>query len=269
MLQQKIVCNGLVPVLWIKDTKNVLSSKKKWKSPKENSLLLSTVCAIFSKLLITLASVYRCPYRSPKMKLDLQSQKTISLLITGKMSLNIQRGKIFYRSDLETTILAYFLSKRLNYRAISLFLQKLSTLTIGNFTIPKRTDTTLQKMWNIREQLRCIVHAPQIMGMTIALIFSLGACIVQIQSVRVNFACTKRLFNLSAEAIINVRNEKLCARCAKFLLKFKQIPFSCRLAKGFTFLKRVRTHFKMLLEMPIVLATFVPTERNANLLAVM
>ena len=42
--------------------------------------------------------------------------------------------------------------------------------------------------------------------MTIALLFSLGTCIVQIQSVWVNFACTKRLFNLSAEAIINARN---------------------------------------------------------------
>ena len=42
--------------------------------------------------------------------------------------------------------------------------------------------------------------------MTIALIFSLDTCIVQIRSVWVKFACTKRLFNLLAEAIINVRN---------------------------------------------------------------
>ena len=39
-------------------------------------------------------------------------------------------------------------------------------------------------------------------------------CIVQIQSVWVNFACTKRLFNLSAEAIINVRNACLFVKCA-------------------------------------------------------
>ena len=32
------------------------------------------------------------------------------------------------------------------------------------------------------------------MGMTIALLFSLGTCIVQIQSVWVNFPCTKRPF---------------------------------------------------------------------------
>ena len=35
------------------------------------------------------------------------------------------------------------------------------------------------------------------------------------------FASTKRLFNLLAEAIINVRNVGLCARCAIFLLKNK------------------------------------------------
>ena len=104
--------------------------------------------------------------------------------------------------------------------------------------------------------------------MTIALLFSLGTCIVQMQNVRVNFACTKRLFNLSAEAIINVRNARLCARCAILPLKIKQIPFSCRLAKGFTFLKRVQNQFKMLLEMSIVMASIVSTEGNANLLTV-
>ena len=76
--------------------------------------------------------------------------------------------------------------------------------------------------------------------MTLALLFSLGTCIVQIQSVWVNFACTKRLFNLLAEAIINVCNVGLCARCAIFLLNIKQIPFSCRLVRGFTFLKRAQ-----------------------------
>ena len=42
------------------------------------------------------------------------------------------------------------------------------------------------------------------------------------QSVRVNFECTKRLFNLSAEAIINARKAPLCAL---FLLKIEQYSF--------------------------------------------
>ena len=105
--------------------------------------------------------------------------------------------------------------------------------------------------------------------MTMALLFSLGTCIVQIQSVWLKFACTKRLFNLLAEAIIRIRNVGLCARCAIFLLKIKQIPLSCRLARGFTFLKRVQNQFKMLLEMSIVLASIVPKKGKASLLVVM
>ena len=64
------------------------------------------------KLLIKLASAYRFPYRSPKLRLDLQSQKTISLHITITISLNIQIDKFVYHSDLETTILAYFPLKK-------------------------------------------------------------------------------------------------------------------------------------------------------------
>ena len=78
---------------------------------KENSLVWSTICAIFSKLLIRLASAYRFPYRSPKLRLDLRSQKTISLFITITISLNIQIDKFVYHFDLETTILVYSPSK--------------------------------------------------------------------------------------------------------------------------------------------------------------
>ena len=68
--------------------------------------------------------------------------------------------------------------------------------------------------------------------MTIVPSLSLGTCIVQIQSVWVSFACTKRLFNLLAEANINVRNVDLCVRCAIFPLKIKQIPFFLALGQG-------------------------------------
>ena len=105
--------------------------------------------------------------------------------------------------------------------------------------------------------------------MMIALFFSLGTCINQIQSVRVNFACTKRLFNILAEAIMNARNARLYVRCAKYLLKIKHFPFSCRLVKGFIFLRRVQNQFKTLLKMCNVLASIASTERNASLLVVM
>ena len=56
-----------------------------------------------------------------------------------------------------------------------------------------------------------------------------------------------------------VRNIPLEDRTNSFFLSF---------VKGFTFLKRVQSEFKMLLEMCIVLANIVPTERIANLLTV-
>ena len=80
-------------------------------------------------------------------------------------------------------------------------------------------------MWITWEQLRRVAHSPLIVGMTIELLRSLGTCVVQIQSFRVNFACRNRFFNLSAEATVNARNARLCARCAVILLKVKQIPF--------------------------------------------
>ena len=45
--------------------------------------------------------------------------------------------------------------------------------------------------------------------------------------------------------------------------------FSCRSAKGFSFLKGVQNRFQVLLEMSFVLASIVPAETNANILAVM
>ena len=111
--------------------------------------------------------------------------------------------------------------------------------------------------------------SPLTVGWTRALLISMGTCIVQIQNVWVNFACLKRLFHLLAEAFINVRNVGLCARCAIFLLKVKQIHFSCRLVRAFTFLKIGQNQFKRLTDISIVLAKIVPTERNANLVMVM
>ena len=135
-------------------------------------------------------------------------------------------------------------------------------------SLPESIFCCLQ-VWHFWEQLQCVVHSPLVVGMIIALLFSMATCIVQKQSVLVNFVCTKRLLNLWAEAIIIVRNAHLFVKCAIFLLKIKQIPFSCRLVKRFTFLERIQNQFKMSLEMFIVTVSIASTERNANLLVVM
>ena len=206
------------------------------------------ICAIFSEFLIKLAGAYRFPYRSPKLRLDLQSQKTISLLITITISLNIQIDKFVYHSDLETTIVAYFRAKSLNYTVINLFLQKLSTLTIVNFTISTRTDITLQtSVIYLRAITMCSGFTPDCgyNNSTIILIGDVGCPNTKCSG---RLCLHKTLFNHLAEAIIKVRNVGLCARCAIFLLKIKEDPFSCRLVKGFTLFKRTQNQLKMLLE---------------------
>ena len=71
------------------------------------------------------------------------------------------------------------------------------------------------------------------------------------------------------------RSNYQCPQCASVWqvrnipLKIKQILFSCRLVRGFTFLKRIQNQFKMSLEKCIVLVNIAPTEKNVNLLAVM
>ena len=85
----------------------------------------------------------------------------MSLLITIAIPLNIQVDKFVYRSNLETTILAYFPSKSLNYTAINLFLKKLSTLTIAKITISTRTDITLQtSVKKLRAITMCSAFTP-------------------------------------------------------------------------------------------------------------
>ena len=169
--------------------------------------------------------------------------------MTIKIALNVPIDKFVYHSDLETTILVYFPSKRLNYTAINLFLQKLSPLTFVKFTIFTRTDITLQASEKeLRVNTMCRAFTPDCWWNNSTFIF-IGDVYCPNTKCSGKFACTKRFFNLWAETIINVRNEHLCARCAKFVLKIKRIPFSCPLVKGVIFFQRVQSQFMMLLEM--------------------
>ena len=98
-------------------------------------------------------------FRNPKLRLDLQKQKTIfSLIPTITIWLNIQIEKLVDRSDLETTFLVSFLSKILVYTAISLLLEKLSTLIIAKFTTWTKSDITLQT--KTRSITMCSVFTP-------------------------------------------------------------------------------------------------------------
>ena len=201
--------------------------------------------------------------------MDLQSQKTFSLLITKTISLNIPIDKIVYHSDLETTILVYFPSKSLNYTAINLILQKLSTLTIVKFTFSTRNDITLQtSVKQLRVITMCSAFTPEC-GYDVSLIVFIGDVFCPNTKCSGTLCLHKKTFQSPGRSDYQCPQCACVSRCTIFLLKIKQISFSCRLTKGFTFLERVPNQIKMLLELSIVLAFIVATERNANVLAVM
>ena len=124
--------------------------------------------------------------------------------------------RISFRFEKNKT--CFYPSNSLNITVINSFLQKLSTWVTAKSNISTRIDFLLLASVTF---FRAIKMCSTDCGYDNSTIMPLQTCIVQIQRVWVNFACTQRLFNLLAEAIINVRNVDLCARCAIFFLKNK------------------------------------------------
>ena len=244
---------------------NVISSKAKRLFPKENSVLWLTVYEFFSKHLIQRASGGRIHYWNPTVTLDLQNQKIISSLNTVQISLSTQLDSFVYRFDLETTILASCPSKILNYRAMNLFLQKLSTFTSAKFITFTRTQFKLQPSG---QKMRAI-------------------------TMRSTFTSDRRYekSNIKNNGNVYCPNEKFpgkpwvqknisqflqrqgnqCPQCVSTSKvhnnSFEQQDLSISSARGFVFLKRLKKQSKILLEMCIAqqnptknVSTIEPTE---------
>ena len=208
----------------------------------------------------------------PKPKAEIGSKKSKHSLFAYYYTDNIEHPNRQYRLSFrfENNNSCVFFIKRFELHSNRFFLTEIAKPNHREIHhLHRKRYYVAKKMWNKWEQLRCVAHSPLIVGITIALLISLGTSIVWKQSVRVNFACTKRLFYLSAEAIINVRNAHLCVRRANFFLKIKQKRFSCRLDKDLFFLKKDEIQFKMLMDMSLFQASNVSTEGKANLLTVM
>ena len=128
--------------------------------------------------------------------------------------------RIFFRFEKNKTCV--FPSKTLNITMINSFLQKLSTWVTAKSNISTRIDFLL--LTN-RTLLRATTMSSALTpdcGYDNSTIILIGDVYCPNTRVRVNFACAKRLFNLSAEAIVNARKARLCVRCSNFFLKIKQ-----------------------------------------------
>ena len=103
----------------------------------------------------------------PKPKVEIESTESKNILFAQYCkdiiddTIEHPTGQFRLAFDLETTILAYFLSKNLSFTAINFFLQKLSILTIGNFTVSTRSDITLQtSVEELRAITMCSIFTP-------------------------------------------------------------------------------------------------------------
>ena len=223
----------------------------------------------FSKLLMKPAKYNSFHYQNLNLRLDLQKQKTSCSVIVTRMKLNISTDKFEYCWGLKRTRLASFPSKNLNITVINSFAQKLSTWVTAKSNITKRIDFLLPTSVTFLGAItKCSAFTPDF-GYDNSTILLIGDVYCP------NAKCSGKLCRHKKTFQSPGRSDYQCPQCASvcqvrcILLKIQQNPLSCRLVKGFTFLKKTQSQFKMLLEMSIVLASIVPSEKNANLLPVM
>ena len=183
----------------------------------------------------------------PKVEIGSTKSKTRSLLITITISLNTQIDKSIFRSNLGTTTLANFPSQRLNYTAINLFLQTLSTLTIAKFTISTRTDNTLQtSVKELRAITMCSAFAPDC-GFDNSTIILIVDVFCQNMKCSCKLCLQKKTFQSLA------RNDYQCPQCASLcqvsniIFEAQANSFSLSLSQGVYMLKRLQNQFKILL----------------------
>ena len=116
--KQKIVCHQVVPGLPFEDTSKLNLRKEVNISKRELTSLVDSLRE-FLETFDHASKNIQVPLPKPKVEIGTKKSKTISLLITITISLNIQIDKLVYRTELETTVLAYLPPKSLNYTVIN------------------------------------------------------------------------------------------------------------------------------------------------------
>ena len=160
----------------------------------------------------------RFPYRSPKLRLDLQSQKTISFGHHYDDIIEHPNRQIRLSFRFGSNNSCVFSPKSLNYMAINSFLQKLSTLTIVKFTISTRTDITLQtSVKYLRAITMCSAFIPDC-GYDYSTIILIG------DVYRPNTKCSGRLCLHKKTFQSLGRSNYQCPQCAS-VCQVRNIPF--------------------------------------------
>ena len=165
--------------------------------------------------------------------------------------------------------LASFPSKSLNITVINSFLQKLSTCVSAKLNISTRIDSLLHtSVTFLRAISMCSAFIPDCGydNRTIILIWD-------VYCPKTKCSCKhclhrKTFQTLGRSYYQSPHSSSVCQVC-NIPFEDQNTSFFLILVKEFTFLKRVQSRFKMLLEMCIVPVSIVSTESNADLLLVM
>ena len=148
----------------------------------------------------------------------------------------MQKDIFVYRHDLKTTVLASFLSGKLNYTTINLFLQKLSNLNFAKFTVSTRADVTLHISVKQLANTMCSAVTPDC-GYDNGTNTLIGEVFCPNTKRSGKFCVHKKTFQSPSRDDYQCPQCASVCKCAVFLLKMKQVPFSCRSARGSHFRK--------------------------------
>ena len=222
----------------------------------------------FSKTFDKASKFLQFPLRKPKTEIGYTKSKDNLFAHYYNDIIEHVIDKFFYGSDLETTILVSFPTEKLKYTVISIFLQKLSILAFAKLTMSPRTDNTLQtSLNNLRTKTMCSVFTSDC-GYENSFISLIG-------DVFKNTKCSgepclhKKTFQSLGRSDYQCPQGACVCQVPNIPHDDQTVSYSCRLVKGFTFLKTGQNQLKMFLEMPIVVKSIVSAEKKSNPWSVM
>ena len=213
-------------------------------SKREISSLVDSL-SDFLKFLDKESNCLQFALLKPKYEIGSTKSKDNLFARYNKDVFEFRKRQIHLPCRFQNTIPACFPSIRLNYMAINLFLQKLSTLTIAKLTTSTRTDITLPASVNKLKRITTCSAFTRDSWNKKNIINFIGSEYCPNGMCSEKFCLHEKNFQSFQKVIVSVLLASPPVKCAIFPLRNKQCHFSCSLTKGFTFLKKRKNQIKL------------------------
>ena len=222
-------------------------------SKRELSSLVSTVCAVSSKLLIKRASE-QIPL--PKPRIEIGSTKS-----------KVNPFAHYYKDIIQQPNRQIRLSFRFANNRCCVFSIKKFEPHGNQFIVTEIVNLNYREIHHTYKN-RCVAHLLLTVGTTIALLVPLGTCFFPNTKCSCKLCLHKKTCQFLGRSDYQCPQRTSVCQVCNILFEDQLNSFFWRLAKGWIFSKRVQNQFKMLLELSFVLASIASTETSANLLTV-